>query len=217
MASSDRDADHETADESLQNERFVRLFAQTRDALFAHVFALLPNWTDAEDVFQQISLVLWRKFGEFSVEVKGGTDSVGPQRPQRGSGNSGLSASHLPADAFLAWARRVAYFEVCNFRRMAGRDRLQFNDQLLEHLADERGNHAEPLGKKREFLIDCVAKLTDDQRELLLRAYDDVVTIQQLAANIHRAPQTIYNRLGQIRRTLFRCVEESMRREEAKP
>ncbi len=172
-----------------QNERFVRLFAETRDALFSHIFALLPNWSDAEDVFQQTSLVLWRKFGEFDVG---------------------------DCEAFLAWARRAAYLEVCNFRRVAGRDRLQFDDRLLDHLAEERGERAETLSEKRDFLLDCIAKLTEEQRELLLRAYDETMTIQQLAEEIQKAPQTVYNRLSQIRHTLFKCVEDAMKERDAK-
>ncbi len=215
MASTDRDAAPESANDPLQYERFVQLFAQTRDKLFSHIFALLPNWTDAEDVFQQTSLVLWRKFGEFNAEVKKGISPICDRRPEGGRGDLDLSP-FSPADAFLAWARRVAYFEVCNFRRVASRDRLQFDDDLLGHLAEDRGNLSESPSQKRDFLMDCIAKLTADQRTLLLQAYDDAMTIQQLAEEIGRAPQTIYNRLNQIRRTLFKCVEAAMQQQKTK-
>jgi len=196
-----------------QNERFVRLFAETRDALFSHIFALLPNWSDAEDVFQQTSLVLWRKFGEFDPAKKG-TGPICRNGPE-GAAHK-LDQSPFSAEAFLAWARRTAYFEVCNFRRVAGRDRLQFDDRLLDHLAEERGERAETLSEKRDFLLDCIAKLTEEQRELLLRAYDETMTIQQLAEEIQKAPQTVYNRLSQIRHTLFKCVEDAMKERDAK-
>lgn len=199
MASTDRDAAPDSANDPLQYERFVQLFAQTRDSLFSHIFALLPNWTDAEDVFQQTSLVLWRKFGEFNAEAGAAVGNVG-----------------LAAGAFLAWARRIAYFEVCNFRRVANRDRLQFDDDLIGNLAEDRGNRSEPPSPKRDYLMDCIAKLTADQRTLLLQAYDDATTIQQLAEEIGRAPQTVYNRLNQIRRTLFKCVETAMQQQETK-
>jgi RNA polymerase sigma-70 factor, ECF subfamily len=168
-------------------EQFVQLFAQVHDNLFAYVFALLPHWSDAEDVFQRTSLVLWRKFAEFQ-----------------------------PGSNFLAWACRTAFYEVQNFRRTASRDRLQFDDALVERLADERDVVSEGYRQRRDFLLECVSKLSDDQRMLLYRAYDGTISIRQLAAELHRSPQTVYNRLNMIRRSLLECVERALRREGGK-
>jgi RNA polymerase sigma-70 factor, ECF subfamily len=179
--------DSERKNDSLDYERFVQLFARARENLFGYIFTLLPRWSDAEDVFQQTSLVLWRKFGEFE-----------------------------PESNFLAWACRIAFFEVRNFQRVAGRDRLRFSDDLLAQLAETRETIAENSIRNREYLLDCIAKLSDDQRALLSRTYEDDRTIRQLADELHRAPQTLYNRLNQIRRTLFECVQTAMQRQEAK-
>jgi RNA polymerase sigma-70 factor, ECF subfamily len=187
MASDERGECNDRTD-GPQYERFVRLFAQIHDSLFAYIFALLPHWSDAEDVFQQTSLVLWRKFGDFQ-----------------------------PDSDFLAWACKVAFFEVCNFRRVASRDRLQFNDALLAQLAEERDVRPQRVNQRREFLIDCIAKLSDDQRTLLQRAYEGEATIRQMAQELHRSPQTIYNRLNLIRRALFECVEAAVKRQKTKP
>jgi RNA polymerase sigma-70 factor (ECF subfamily) len=184
----EREQDHDRTNDSLQYERFVQLFARVRENLFAYIFTLLPHWSDAEDVFQQTSLVLWRKFGEFE-----------------------------PESNFLAWACRVAFFEVRNFQRVASRDRLRFSDAVLAQLAEQRVISPENANQKREFLLDCIDKLTADQRTLLLRTYDDDKTIRQLADELDRAPQTLYNRLNNIRRTLFACVEAAMQRHETKP
>jgi RNA polymerase sigma-70 factor, ECF subfamily len=174
-------------DAPLQYERFVQLYARARENLFAYIFTLLPHWSDAEDVFQQTSLVLWRKFGEFE-----------------------------PGSNFLAWACRVAFFEVRNFQRVASRDRLRFSDSLLEQLAVERVISPDSVSRKRELLLDCIAKLSDDQRALLIGTYEDDKTIRQLADELDRAPQTLYNRLNLIRRALFECVEAAMQRQETK-
>jgi RNA polymerase sigma-70 factor, ECF subfamily len=186
--SSDRCKNHDRANDPLQYERFVQLFARVREDLFAYIFTLLPNWSDAEDVFQQTSLVLWRKFDDFE-----------------------------PDSNFRAWACRVALFEVRNFQRVASRDRLRFSDALLEQLAEQRVVSLEDANRKREFLLDCIGKLSDDQRALLLHTYDDEKTIRQLAGELHRAPQTLYNRLNLIRRALFDCVEAALQRQETKP
>jgi RNA polymerase sigma-70 factor, ECF subfamily len=186
--STERSRQEDPAEDPQHYERFVRLFAQVRDNLFAYVFSLLPHWSDAEDVFQQTSLVLWRKFAEFQ-----------------------------PDSDFLAWACKTAYYEVCNFRRTASRNRLRFNDALLEQLAEERDVSPQRESRRRDFLMDCIAKLTDDQRLLLSRAYEGEATIRELAEELRRSPQTLYNRLSNIRRVLFDCVETADQRQEGQP
>jgi RNA polymerase sigma-70 factor, ECF subfamily len=211
---------HAPANDPLEYGQFVQLFAQGRDSLFAYIFSLLPHWPDAEDVFQQTSLVLWRKFGEFQPAAEKtaeqGTSPICAKHLEGRSGKLDLSPFPTGSD-FLAWACRVAFFEVRNFRRVAGRDRLRFDDDLLDQLAVERNVSPETANQRRDFLIDCIAKLSDDQRSLLDRAYENEKNIRQLAEELHRAPQTIYNRLHLIRRTLFECVEAAIQRQKAKP
>ena len=62
---------------------------------------------DAEEVFQNTSVVLWNKFGEFE-----------------------------PGSNFFAWASRVAYYEVLNLMKQRRRSRT-FSDEALELLASE--------------------------------------------------------------------------------
>jgi DNA-directed RNA polymerase specialized sigma24 family protein len=206
-----------------QYERFVQLFAQVHDNLLAYIFSLLPHWSDAEDVFQQTSLVLWRKFGEFQAAAEKGTGPIARHGPPAGTDAQRWSSHQLdqspfpPNSDFLAWACRVAFYEVRNFRRVASRDRLQFGDALLEQLADERRVEPQRVNRRREFLIDCIAQLADEQRILLHRAYEGETTIRQLAAELHRSPQTLYNRLNLIRRALFECVEAAVERRGTKP
>ena len=172
---------------SQQNEEFVRLFAQFHDELFAYIFSLLPHWSDAEDVFQQTSLVLWLKYASFQ-----------------------------PGSSFLSWACKVAFYEVQNFRRTASRDCLRFDDGLLEQLAEERVVSPQRSSSLSDFLRACIAQLSDEQRDLLGRAYEGDATIKHLAEQMNRSPQTIYNRLNDIRRNLFECVQVAMRQEQAK-
>ncbi|MBU4399981.1 MAG: HTH domain-containing protein [Planctomycetes bacterium] len=195
-----------------QYERFVSLFAQVHDNLFAYVFSLLPRWSDAEDVFQQTSLVLWRKFGSFEPAAKKGTGPICRNGPE-GASHKLAPSPFSPGSDFLAWACRVAFFEVQNFRRTAGRDRLMFDNDLVEQLAEERDVSPQRGGRRRDFLMDCIAKLSEKQRDLLQHAYEGETTIRQLAEQLHRSPQTIYNRLNLIRRELFECVEDAVRQQ----
>ena len=99
--------------DSHRQEQFARAFLQYQDRLYGHIVLMLPNRHDAEDVFQQTSLILWKKWDEFDW----GGD-------------------------FLAWACGIAHNEVRNFLRHRGRDRLVLSDKLLDDLADVRSRPA---------------------------------------------------------------------------
>lgn len=167
-------------------ERFVAEFARHRDRLFAYVYSLLPRREDAEDVFQRVSVVLWQKIGTWERDVD-----------------------------FPSWACGVAFYEVKNFLRVSGRDRLRFNDALLERLAEERPATLAARDERVAALDGCLRKLDAAERELVRRAYADETSVRALAAESGKAAQTLYNRLHQIRRKLFDCV--AFKTAEARP
>jgi RNA polymerase sigma-70 factor (ECF subfamily) len=167
-------------------EQFLTLFTQHRERLFGYVFALMPNYQDAEDVFQKTSIVLWRKFEEVR-----------------------------PDGDFFAWACKVAYYEVRNFRRTHARDRLFFSDEVLATLADERTLAADSISRRTAALQQCMQGLSPPHRELVQKAYAGHRSVGQLAEDLGRAVQTVYNRLYRIRRLLFDCVEQRLTSEEA--
>ena len=89
-------------------EEFLQYFLRDQARIFAYVRALLPHYADAQDVFQRCSLTLWRNFEQFDHER-----------------------------LLLPWACRIAFNEVRNFRRVAGRDKLQFADDVIDQLAEQ--------------------------------------------------------------------------------
>ena len=110
----------------------------------------------------------------------------------------------------MAWACRVAYLEVCNFRRTASRDRLHFSDELLAYLAEDRVDDLRNVNRRMDALRECLQGLGKLQQELLHHAYGSDQSIRQLADRLGKAVQTIYNRLFRIRRLLFDCVERRL-------
>ena len=50
--------------DSSPHDRFIERFVRSQDRIYAYVATVLPNRTDAEEVFQQTSLVLWQKWRE---------------------------------------------------------------------------------------------------------------------------------------------------------
>jgi RNA polymerase sigma-70 factor (ECF subfamily) len=164
-----------------RHERFVRLLNAAHDRLVAYLASLLGNRHDAEDVFQKASVTMWRRFDTFEQ----GTN-------------------------FDAWATTVAFYESREFRRLRARERFQFSDTLLETLAEERLPDLEHTQARIAALEHCMSRLDETGRGLLEAAYFEEGSILTLAAQLGRAPQTLYNKLNLLRRTLAECIERRL-------
>jgi RNA polymerase sigma-70 factor (ECF subfamily) len=160
---------------------FVALLTGSHGRLMGYLMSLLGRRHDAEDVLQKASVTMWQKFDTFTL----GTD-------------------------FLAWASTFCFYEAKNFQRVSARSPLCFDDRLLSVLAAER---LADLGHREERLaaLDrCLEKVPEKDRLLLQAAYIDQKGIASLAEELGRAPQTLYNRLNTLRRSLADCVERRL-------
>jgi RNA polymerase sigma-70 factor, ECF subfamily len=174
-----------TGSDSSCNEEFLRLYSQHQRELFKFIFLLVPNHANAEDILQDTSVVLWRKFGQFSR----GTD-------------------------FFRWAAQIARYKVLEYRKKATRDRhLFWQDDLIEAIAETRLADSDRLLEQRNLLAQCVRKLAEADRELLLRCFAKGRTIKAVAGHIGRPVNTVYKALNRIRNALIDCVEKARWRE----
>ena len=164
--------------------RFLRLFTTNEEAVRAFVRRLVPARADADDVMQEVSLVLWRKVGSFHA----GTD-------------------------FRAWAFGVARFEVLAWLRDKGRDRLVLDEGVALQLAHEAEALEPALSRQRAALQRCMERVPEVQRSLLLRAYQPEARIQDVAAISGRSVAGFYQWLHRMRKTLLDCIHATLARE----
>ena len=176
--------DSEPSERDDIHEEFVRLLNSAHRQLLGYLVSILGNRHDAEDVLQRTSITLWRRFETFEQ----GTD-------------------------FAAWASTVAFYEARNFQRMGVRSRLVFSDALIEILGAERAADIRHTDARHEALSHCMEKLDEANRRLVETVYLDDRDIGLLAEQLGRARQTIYNKLGIIRRLLADCVTRRLARE----
>jgi RNA polymerase sigma-70 factor (ECF subfamily) len=92
---------------------------------------------------------------------------------------------------------------------------LRFGDELLKTLADERLADLQHLDDRLDALDHCVSKLNAANRTLIDAVYGKDADIAALAAQLGRAPQTLYNKLNAVRRGLAECVERRLAEEGA--
>src|SRR5689334_25139454 len=82
---------------------FSELVSAHRSRVFGYIYAMLHNMSDAEDIYQQTTLLMWQKFADFQP----GTD-------------------------FGSWALRIAYYNIKNFQRSTRRHHVFFSDDVME-------------------------------------------------------------------------------------
>lgn len=171
--------------ETEQHRRFLRSFAAAEPAIRAYVRRLVPSRADADDVMQEVAVVLWEKFGQF-----------------RADGD------------FRAWAFGIARYAVLGWLRDKGRDRLVLAEDVVEMIADEAVHEEPRLEQQRAALEDCMGKVAPDQRDLLLQAYQPEARIQEVADGSGRTVAGFYQWLHRMRRLLLDCVKRRLAREE---
>ncbi|MBV8881293.1 MAG: sigma-70 family RNA polymerase sigma factor [Planctomycetaceae bacterium] len=163
---------------SRESDAFVRLMTEHQGRLFAYVFSLLGNPDAANDVLQEVNVILWRDSREFR-----------------------------PGSNFKAWAFRVAHFQVMAWRQRQIRDRLVFEDDMLEVLATGARESDEMFDRRQERLSGCLEKLSPEHREMIRRRYAEETPLQEIATERGTTANAIMQTLFRIRQRLMTCVD----------
>jgi RNA polymerase sigma-70 factor (ECF subfamily) len=156
---------------------FFRLYVAHQHRIRAYIFTLVPNRDDADDLFQETSSVLWERFADFTP----GTD-------------------------FVAWACRVAFWKVSNHRKKQARSRIRFDDRVFSVLAERAVELTPRLDARREALQECLGRLAERDRRLVLARHEPGANVEQAAQASGRSLLAAYKALQRIRKALFDCV-----------
>lgn len=167
-----------------QMSQFVERLTAAQSALYGSIHTLLAGAADAADVLQETNRVLWRK-----------------------------AAAYDPARPFLPWALTVARFEVLAHRKRQARDRLVFDDALLDQIAAEYERQSAH-GGALQALERCLQKLPAAQRELVDRRYLHGESVNAIAGRQGRAANAVSALLYRIRSLLADCVDHTLAKDE---
>jgi RNA polymerase sigma-70 factor (ECF subfamily) len=148
----------------------------------------VPTWDDVDEVMQESSLVLWRKWSDFD-----------------------------PVSSFMQWGCVIARFEVLKHRRRMARDRHVFAADLIELLAEEGTEEIESLHAQRKALEGCLQELPENQRRIVMTSYAPGRTIKEAASDAGKSATALYKTLNRIRTALLECVNSTIKREGLAP
>lgn len=158
-------------------ERMIALISSHQGALRAFIFSLMPGSPLVDDVLQQTNLVLWKKASEFD-----------PSRP------------------FIPWSYAIARFQVLAARRDSARERIVFDSELVDLLAAEETPDQGSMISMDNALRECLSKLPEEKRELILSRYHPDSSVGLLAEKRGQTVGAISVELHRIRRMLETCI-----------
>jgi RNA polymerase sigma-70 factor (ECF subfamily) len=167
--------------EDLKHERFLALYGHSQRRMYAYIRSQVLTPHDADDVFQEVSTVLWKRFDEYQSD----TD-------------------------FTRWACILAWTEVLVHHRHRKRLLQTLHEDVADALGHEVLELTSGANDRLDALAQCVESLPLHSRDVLRRRYHRDRSIKQIAAEVGRSESAIYKALQQIHDALFDCVEKRL-------
>ena len=161
---------------------FMRLLSKHEPSVRAYVRAGVFAYQDVTEIMQEVSIVAWNKFDQLSN----------------------------PEDGVGKWMCVIARYEILKFRQTKARDKIVLDDSVVEKLLNEGIEGDSVRSKWIEALDRCLEKLPAQKRSLILQAYDPANSIKDLAKQLRKTPDGLYQLLRRIRVGLASCVEKTM-------
>ncbi|RCS54076.1 hypothetical protein DTL42_02690 [Bremerella cremea] len=161
-----------------KQSRFAEFYITHQEQLKGYVYSLVANWSDAEEVFQRTSLLLWRKWEQFDEQRE-----------------------------FLPWAFGFARIEAKRFHSERGRQLKMLSDSAMEALDAVIVENGNALDERLAALEHCVKKLPAQQRSILWASYNQANSIENVGEMFGLSANAVYKRLRKIREMLHRCID----------
>ncbi|MEC8419953.1 MAG: sigma-70 family RNA polymerase sigma factor [Verrucomicrobiota bacterium] len=167
--------------ETDQDSLFVSELTRAQAKMRIYLAKLLANSPSTDDVLQECNKVLWVKRSDWKPET-----------------------------IFLKWAYRVCFFQVKAYFRNQSREKLVFNDELLDLLGSEEPDNS---GSKEieDAMNKCLDKINSQERSLLLERYQGEMSVEQLAKREGLQPNTLSQKLLRLRHQLLVCIQANLK------
>lgn len=159
-----------------------RLFLQQANRLRGFILGLLPDRTLAEDVLQEVFLIVTAKAAEFQC----GTD-------------------------FLAWVRAIARLKVLEHRQRRFPAAGQLTDEAWDMLTESAHEVDDVWNARREALLRCLDELAPRAREVVqLRYSSERLELDEVARRMSWTVGSVKVALSRAKDVLWDCVQRRL-------
>jgi RNA polymerase sigma-70 factor, ECF subfamily len=180
--------EHAEKDDDMSEDkysRFLQLFMPAQLALRRFVMAHIPDFHQAEDVLQEISLTLWKKFDDYDEKFQ-----------------------------FEAWAFGIARNRIMASKRDYARKREVITDEISEKIAQKLAGLAHDESRYLKHVESCIDKMPETQRSVVRMKYFEESSIERIATAVGRTNMAVRGLLCRVRDALAECMRNAANLEE---
>ena len=174
-------------DSDAKRDRVLKAALDCRAELMSYARSLLGNYAAAEDVVQEATLVVARKFDQF----------------QEGT-------------SMLAWCRSIVRLEVLRAKQRNRRERT-LSERLLDDAIDAAFDEFQTARRRddaeswREALEHCLGRVPERGQGVLRARFVDELSYQQIGERIGMTIEAVRKALFRLKKQVRSCVEISLR------
>jgi RNA polymerase sigma-70 factor (ECF subfamily) len=170
----------------MEQSSLVQRYLEERDAVLGFLIALTRDFQIAEELFQEVSLVVIAE-----------------------------ARKDIDVQNVSAWVREIARRRVAEYYRKRSRlaPTSPFSESLADLIDQSFAENEELLEQQQtrmRFLLECLRKLTGRSRELVQGFYHRRQSLQQLANSMGWQVDSVKVALSRARKVLGDCVRVKM-------
>ncbi|MFI4875383.1 MAG: sigma-70 family RNA polymerase sigma factor [Blastopirellula sp. JB062] len=162
-------------------ELLARSWVKAQPSVLAFVIASAPQFSDAEDLLQEVAAEVALRFDEYD-----------------------------PARPFLPWALWVAKIKIADYYRGKKREKLLFVGEAIDALAEACSRAQALMSDEQHALGECLAETTGRSRELLAMRYARDLKPRQIAEELGMSAAAVRVTLSRVRTALSDCVNQRL-------
>ncbi len=163
------------------DDEFTYLLLTHQRRLYGFILSLVPNFSDADDIFQDTVLVMSHNFHDLSDK-----------------------------NNFLYWGFGIARHKIIKFRQKATKSPIHFSGDAFDAIVGESVQTLDHLDERTSALEKCMSKLTGSDKALLKMRYEKGLKINRIAEKVNRPVQGMYKVFVRIHLGLRECVKRTL-------
>ena len=160
-------------------DRFLMQITEYQTALRAYIKGSIQDHHDCSDVLQKTNLILFKKADQWQRDTP-----------------------------FLKWAFTVAKYEILAYYRDKSREKVLFNDDVLELVLEDSEKLAPELSGRAVALSQCLQAMPQKNQELLSYKYVARQSTKQIAQQVNRSSDGVRSLLKRLRSQLKSCIDQ---------
>jgi RNA polymerase sigma-70 factor (ECF subfamily) len=169
------------ADENSMTEEFLKLYTDSQRRMYAYLRTQVFNSQDADDVFQDAAVILWRNFDQYDRSKD-----------------------------FTRWACGIIHNQVLAYHRHHRQFLTVFREEVADAVGEDMLRVSETASERLDLLRQCMEKLAPLAQDMLRRRYRTNKPVKELALELGRTESAIHKSLKRIHEVLRACIESGL-------